>query len=213
MGFLQIEDIRGALLHDFRPGEDAHRTMMSYNRALAKDARKMDPPPKESAVLFLIYSHHNEPHTIFMERPQNQGVHSGQLSFPGGKKEGQEDTLHTALRETREELGFDTNAVEIIGELSELYIPPSNFLVQPYIGYMASLPDLQPNPAEVRSVLQFPVQQLLEQPLDRKQSVFIPRYNATIEVPYFDIHGKTLWGATAMMIAEFRMIMEKYFHP
>ena len=210
MDILSIDKIKSAMQSGFRPGEQAHRLMMSYNRAIAKDARLFDPPPKESAVMFLIYLKNNQPHTLFMERPENQGVHSGQISFPGGKREANETLLETACRETCEEIGIDPSSFDLIGELSELYIPPSHFIVQPFIGFTERLPPLFPNPAEVKTVIEYPLHELLSQNHLQRKKVFISRVNVELEVPYFDIYGKTLWGATAMMLAEFKMILENH---
>lgn len=210
MDHLSIDKIRAAISSGYRPGEEAHRLMMSYSRALAADAKKMSPPPKESAVLFLIYLKDQVPHTLFMERPANQGVHSGQLSFPGGKRENEETLLQTAYRETFEEIGIDPSSFELLGSLSELYIPPSHFIVQPFIAYTESLPTLYPNHEEVASVIESPLEFILAQNEHQTTPVFIPRVNVHLEVPFFDVQGKTLWGATAMMLAEFKMIIENH---
>jgi len=97
------------------PGEEAHEKIMSYNRAQAIDARMMVPHPKESAVMMLLFPHQEKLCTLFIVRPENQGVHSGQMSFPGGKKEIGESMLDTALRETEEEIGLPSNQIEILG--------------------------------------------------------------------------------------------------
>lgn len=191
------------------PGEEAHEKIMSYNRAQAVDARKMDPHPKESAVLMLLFPHQEELCTLFIVRPENQGVHSGQMSFPGGKKEHGETMLETALRETEEEIGIATQDIEIIGELTEIYIPPSHFLVQPFIGYLPELPELTPSADEVSKILIEPISNLMNASTILKKKIFIPKFERTLEVPYFDVQGHALWGATAMMVYEMKFALEK----
>lgn len=196
------EALLGAL-----PGEEAHGKMMSYNRPIAAEARTFEVKPKESAVLMMLYHEHDELQTIFMLRPQNQGVHSGQISFPGGKREIAETLMETAFRETFEEVGIAHHQIEILGELSEVYIPPSNFLVQPFVGYLKEKPSFIPNPAEVEKVITFPVKKLFAPETLGQKEVVIAKFNKRLTVPYFDIEGHALWGATAMIVAEFKQIM------
>lgn len=204
-----IDRIKLALQGDL-PGEAAHSRMMSYNRPVAKEARTFDVPPRESAVMFLLFPENNELCTLFMLRPDNQGVHSGQLSFPGGKKEEADLThLHTALRETEEEMGFDSSTIQILGALSELYIPPSNFLVQPFVGYLESLPPLQPNAQEVKDIISFPLEKLFTPETIGHKEITLPHNQLRLKVPIFKVHDYALWGATAMMVAEFKMILEE----
>ncbi len=203
-----LEKIKYILSHPL-PGEEAHEKIMSYNRAQAVDARMMEPHPKESAVMMLLFPYREELCTLFIVRPENQGVHSGQMSFPGGKKEHGESMLETALRETEEEIGLASNQIEIIGELTEIYIPPSHFLVQPYIGVLSELPELTPSPDEVSKILIEPVSNLMTAPTILKKKIFIPKFERTLEVPYFDVQGHTLWGATAMMVYELKFAIEK----
>lgn len=203
------EIIRNAL-KDELPGEAAHSTMMSYNRPIASEARRFDIKPKESAVMLLLFMQDDQLHTTFMLRPQNQGVHSGQLSFPGGKRENDETLLETAFRETEEEIGITKDKIEILGELSELYIPPSNFLVQPFVGFLPHLPMFVPNPAEVERVITFPISKLFAPETMGHKEVVISNYNKKLTVPVFNVEGIALWGATAMMVAEFKLILQKH---
>lgn len=204
------EIIRSALKGNL-PGEMAHGSMMSYNRPIAAEARQFETPPKESAVMMLLFYSENELQTTFMLRPQNQGVHSGQLSFPGGKREIGESLLETAFRETTEEVGITDQEIEILGELSEVYIPPSNFLVQPYVGFIDHVPSFTPNPSEVEEIITFPLSKLFAPETIGHKEVTIAKSNKKLTVPYFDIHGAALWGATAMIVAEFKLILQDHF--
>jgi 8-oxo-dGTP pyrophosphatase MutT (NUDIX family) len=197
-----IDKVKSALSQPL-PGEKAHQTMMSYQRQSPQEVKKLQPPPKESAVMFLLFNHGDELHTLFIQRPKDQGVHSGQLSFPGGKREAGESLDQTALRETFEEIGVAPEEIEILGELSEIYIPPSHFLVRPFIGAMKTLPELNLNQSEVEEVIIQPIDFFFRENIIAQKPIFIPKFNVSINAPFFDIQGRTLWGATAMMVQEF----------
>lgn len=184
--------------------------LMGYQRASAEDARKLNPPPKESAVMMLLFRRTNQWHTLFILRPDGTGIHSNQLSFPGGKLEAAESNLEAALRETHEEVGISKDQIRIIGRLSSLYIPPSHFVVQPFIGVINEEPHFQANPHEVVQLIEFPIATFLQEPIILEKEIFIPTFNRTIRAKYFDVNGFTLWGATAMMIQEFRTIIGFY---
>jgi 8-oxo-dGTP pyrophosphatase MutT (NUDIX family) len=145
--------------------------------------------------------------TVFIERPVNDTVHSGQIAFPGGKSDPSDTSLaHTALRETEEEIGITQSQVEILGTLSPLFIPASNFLVHPHIGWMESTPAFRPNPEEVQALIQVPVEGLIALQPERKQ---FPTSYGLLEAPYFPLEKRVLWGATAMMVSEFREMMRR----
>jgi len=193
-----------SLLQGPLPGDTAHQKMMSYQRVSAQNARAQEHQPRQGAVLFLIYPSKDNWSTVLIQRPIYEGTHSDQLAFPGGKmEESDSDLIHTALRETEEEVGLDPAKVQILGLLSEIYIPPSNFLVLPVVGFVESLPKLIPDPREVADILNPPLSTFFNPALRKEKSIYIPHYDTTIQAPYFDVFGKTLWGATAMMISEF----------
>ncbi len=211
---MQSDGLNHAFIHDLQfklkgklPGDQAHQLVLSYPRAHPTQARAMTPPPRESAVLMLLYQKSGEWYTVFIKRTQDQSVHSGQISFPGGKQEPLETLLGTALRETREELGVDPSAIEILGQLTEIYIPPSHFMVRPYIGWMPQTPEFHPSHSEVERVIEHPIHQLLQNGIILQKSIFIPRMNRNIQTMYFDLQGETLWGATAMIVQEVRSLL------
>ncbi|GGF30567.1 NUDIX hydrolase [Echinicola rosea] len=164
---------------------------------------------REGAVLILLYPNGNDCWIPFIKRPEYDGAHGGQISLPGGKKEEADTNLQeTALRETEEEIGVPAQDVQVIGKLSQLYIPPSNFLVTPYIGFVEQMPTFIPDPREVSRVIQCDFKTLLDHNA-RKETTIQARNNTKIHAPYFDIDAEVVWGATAMILSELMVIWEK----
>lgn len=192
-------------LQVFEEAEAAHHRVMSYARISAAEARRQEPPPRESAVLMMLYPKELEIYTCLLARQEYAGVHSGQVSFPGGKKETtDQDLLATALREAEEEVGARVRRHQVIGELSELYIPPSRFVVLPYVAWLDEAPNWLPDAREVYEVLEYPIRHLLSPDALTEREVFIPVLNRSLNTPTFSVKGRTVWGATAMMLEEFR---------
>jgi 8-oxo-dGTP pyrophosphatase MutT (NUDIX family) len=192
------------------PGHAEFMALSGYPRPDLAAVRLLDPPPKPSAVLALLFPRGGELRTLLMRRPVYRGVHSGQVSFPGGKQEpGDADLLQTALREFREETGADTGSHEVIGALTPVYIPPSNYLVTPYVAYTEALAGLSPDPREVAAIIEAPVSALLREDVVRRGRVPLPDGRSTREVPYFALCGEVVWGATALMLAELRELLRR----
>ena len=193
------------------PGHDRFMDLSGYQRPDLKQVMAQDPPPRESAVLALLYPRSGVLFTLLMLRPTYQGVHSGQVSFPGGRREPDDASLeHTALREFAEETGALDTRIEIIGRLSPVYIPPSRSLVSPYLGFSPSLGALRPDPREVELLIETPVHELLRSDILKHREQFIQVMGRTVNIPYFDIQGHVVWGATAMMIAELRELLLRH---
>lgn len=170
----------------------------------SKEYRPSD--ARQAAVLMLLYPYNSELHTVFIKRTGG-GVHAYQISFPGGAKDQEDrDHLHTALREANEELGIQSDSLDVLGNLSEIYIAPSNFLVQPYLAYSTVRPDFIPSPDEVRGIIEFPVQRLASENIRSSKQMNIQGFS--FETPIYDLYGEVLWGATAMMVAEFNALFE-----
>jgi 8-oxo-dGTP pyrophosphatase MutT (NUDIX family) len=175
-----------------------------YKRISAIEARMTEKDFRESAVLFPLFLRNGVWNTAFIRRTQGQGVHSGQLSFPGGKLEPGETQELAALRETEEEVGLTPASIQIECRLNEIFIPPSKFIVSPFLGIVASDPVFAANSDEVDEIIEFPVTNFLKENIIIKKEVFVPAFQRNIEVDSFDIKGQVLWGATAMMVQEFR---------
>ena len=144
-----------------------------------------------------------------MLRPTYEGIHSGQISLPGGKYELTDSDLSvTALREAQEEIGVDSKKVRLIGRLSELYIPPSNYIVQPFVGVLETEPAFTPDPKEVERIIEIRLEDLLDEKNKRKKRILL-RTGTSILAPCYIIDGNTIWGATAMILSEFREIARR----
>lgn len=164
---------------------------------------------KKAAVLCLVYPKNNKTHIVFMLRNTYPGVHSQQISFPGGKKEDNDKSFFaTALRETEEEIGVSKAQVQLIHPLSQLYIPPSNFLVYPYFGFTNIEPTFQPEPAEVAEIIEIELSHILNEKCISRQNINTA-YAKKIEVNCFKYQQHIIWGATAMILSEVRSIIHQ----
>jgi 8-oxo-dGTP pyrophosphatase MutT (NUDIX family) len=162
-----------------------------------------DTPPREAAVLVLIYPHTaDDLRLVLTRRTEKLAKHSGQVSFPGGRRdENDASFVATALRETCEELGFcDTSQLQIIGTLAQCYIPPSHFQVQPVVATLPFIPEFYPSPDEVAEVLTFSLLDLLHPATKQHEYWQMQGYN--VSVPYYAVQGHKVWGATAVMLSE-----------
>lgn len=148
-------------------------------------------------------------HLLLILRNKYPGVHSNQIGFPGGKMEKNDGTLlQTALRETHEEVGVLPEAVEVMTELTDVYIPPSNFLVTPFLGLYSNPKPFNIDPLEVQQVIEVDVDHFLDEGNLTTQKLSTS-YAKNVEVPAFDLNGFVVWGATAMMLSEIKQLLRQ----
>jgi len=185
-------------LSDF-DAANAQETMAPNPRGMFPENR--DKPPKEAGVLALVYPDNDGCHIILTRRTEHLGNHSGQISFPGGKKDPHDpDFIATALRETCEELGI-CDEITVIGNLNKFYIPPSHFTVYPIVATTPYKPTCNPNHHEVAEVLYFPISELLNPNIKGIDEAEMR--GVKIRLPYYQFGNHKIWGATAAMLGEF----------
>ena len=191
------------------PGRDA-QIKMSARLDKEKQELYFNPPDnaKLGGVLILLYPQNGHIYLPLMLRPTYKGIHSGQVSFPGGKMEQQDtDLVSTALREAEEEIGISRERIKIIGNLSELYVFASNFKVLPVVGFMEEKPVFHPDRKEVEQVIETNLAMLLD-PSNIKRTDIQINSGFRINAPYYDVDGHVVWGATAVMLSEFVEIVK-----
>lgn len=192
------------------PGFDAQSKMSpplrgKYN---ANDLKKFK--AKESAVMILLYEKEEQTHIVFTQRHIYAGAHSGQISLPGGKKDDTDMNLQfTALRETHEEVGVFLSNNNIIARLSWLYVPPSNFVIYPFIAHVENAPVFIPEEKEVKEILEIPLHELLNKNNQKAYLYQNKKLNVSFESPSYQVGGKIIWGATAMILSELLTILEQ----
>lgn len=189
-------------------GESAHSIYSPPYRPLYTYEQILERKPRFAAVNILLYLKNNEWHFPLMLRTTNENdKHSGQISLPGGSREDQDrDFIHTAIRETSEEIGIDAHYIRIIREISPIYIPPSNFYVRPFVSYTRRNPQFTLQAEEAAELIEFPITSLLS--LSAKPKLKILPTSRGIEVPYIDFRGYTIWGATSMILSEFSQLLK-----
>lgn len=193
------------------PGHDRFLELSGYKRPDIEAALRQDRAPRESAVLVLLFPREERLHTLLMVRPEYDGVHSGQVSFPGGRREAHDADLQaTALREFGEETGVHPSGIEVLGALSQVYIPPSRSLVTPFVAYRAELGPVRPDPREVQALVEVPLADLVREDVVQHREHYIQVLGRKATIPYFDLAGQVVWGATAMMLAELRELILRH---
>lgn len=190
------------------PGAEAQQRMAPIGRRAA--FLNPETPPRLAAVLVPVYFNQwGEPCLLLTLRKIYDGVHSGQVSFPGGKFDaGETDPVQVALREAWEETGVKQEQIWIAGMLSQLYIPPSNILVYPVVGILPEEPQWIPDPFEVEQLIHEPlIPWMQEQQIAETAHRVAP--GLSIAAPYYDIQQHRVWGATAMMLSEFSEVLKQ----
>lgn len=192
--------------------EQAHLKMVPIERILdVEKINKSANKPRKAAVMMLIYPKNNKSHLALIVRNTYPGVHSAQIGFPGGKVELEDSTLtHTALRETHEEIGIHPDKIEVIKNFTTVFIPPSNFVVAPFLGISYSELEFIEQKEEVARIIEFPLLDFLNEKTIVKK-IMNTSYGNNIEVPTFKINDHYVWGATAMMMNELKEVLISSF--
>lgn len=195
----QIEMLRSRL-QDPLPGTGAQLSMAPRLRRDPRVIQVDDKDCRDGAVLVLLFPLAGDPATVLTVRHADLTQHAGQVSFPGGRRDPDEMLAETVVREAYEEIGLESDELTLLGTLTPLYIPPSNFCVYPFVGTTDRRPEYEPHDAEVEQILEVPIAHLL-QPKTRVEEEWDLR-GERVTVPYYDVAGYKVWGATAMVLAE-----------
>jgi 8-oxo-dGTP pyrophosphatase MutT (NUDIX family) len=192
-------------------GESSHAKMSPpYRLELAKKMKEKAESAKKAGVMALFYPNQNDyTNLVLILRKTYKGVHSAQVGFPGGKYEKGDKSLQvTALRETEEEIGVPFQQIKVLRKISPLYIPPSNFMVHPYMGLLNQHPIFRKQDEEVEDIIEIALQEFLLE--SNTITTIVPTsYNVKVEVPAFQLNGHVVWGATAMMLGEIKDLLKQ----
>jgi 8-oxo-dGTP pyrophosphatase MutT (NUDIX family) len=161
----------------------------------------------KAGVLLLLYLRDNSLHLVLTRRTERVDFHKGQISLPGGKQEEGEGLEDAALREAQEELEIDTDSIQILGKLTPLYIPPSNYCIYPVVAFSPNQPDFHPSQIEVAEVLEIPLDHLLGPQNIQRETWTLS--DTEVEVPFYAFGKHKIWGATAMVLSEFLEIVKE----
>jgi 8-oxo-dGTP pyrophosphatase MutT (NUDIX family) len=204
----KIADFLQNRLRSSLPGPLAHEPMRAVPSGTVLPNFNHKLSPKPGSVLILLYEKAGRIQFPLIKRPEYLGAHSGQVSLPGGKAEDHESAIETALREGEEEIGINRSAVQVLGTLSNFFVVPSNFMVTPVIGVIEN-PVFKADQREVMRIIQGDLNDLLSAEAAKRKEI-LAAGKFLMDAPYFDIEGEAVWGATAMILNEFRVILQEF---
>jgi len=194
-------------LKEPKPGLDAQLKMMPHPRPGNQLYSEVEDSCLKAGVLILIYPRNDHLHLVFTRRTDRVDFHQAQISFPGGQQEQDESFKEAAVREAHEEVNISPDSIRILGELTPLYIPPSNYCVYPVVAFSNSRPDFRPSELEVEEVIEVPLDHLLNPENTRRETW---NYKGRdIEVPFYSFKKDKIWGATAMILAELIELLKR----
>jgi len=189
-------------------GSAAHEPMRANPIGAIRPKFEHHLPPKPGSVLILLYEDEGKIKFPLIKRPEYLGAHSGQVSLPGGKAEPGENYIQTALREGEEEIGIRSGDLNVIGRLSEFFVIPSNYLIIPVVAYSMAKPEFIPQESEVVRILEGSLDDIIrDDAIQTKEILAAKKY--PMLAPHFLIENEIVWGATAMMLNEFRVTVRE----
>ncbi|MGB7294383.1 MAG: CoA pyrophosphatase [Candidatus Aminicenantales bacterium] len=183
-----------------KPGLISQLKMVPGHRRDDKTYQEVGDSCHKAGVLVLLYPKNARLHIVLTRRTANVAHHQAQISFPGGHKDSHETVLETALREAEEEINVPSSSIRVLGELTPLYIRPSDYCIYPIVAAAESRPEFRPSPHEVAEVLEIPLDHLLDGQNVRRE--IWPLGGLEVSIPFYFYQGHKIWGATAMVIAE-----------
>lgn len=211
MNFLSFtQKLKDTLQNHPLPGQDAQYIMAPANISNKKiNLSALSPAVlqgKKSAVCLLFYEHNKEVCFVLIKRPDTHQYHASQIALPGGSCDGDETYEQTAIRELLEETGITILAKHILGRLTPLYIPISNFYIQPIVAYIDNRPLFKPHTREVEELIEYKLKAILDEGIVSETTVKITN-GMQVKAPYFNVQGNVLWGATAMLLSEVKQLL------
>jgi len=201
---MTIDDVKRAMQRPLLGLEAQARMAPPYRPD--QIAVMLNPPAcKQAGVLILLYPLGGQLCFPLTKRPESVEYHKGQISLPGGSQENGESLYQTALREAQEEVGVAADSVELIGQLSQLYVPPSNFCIRPFVGYVAQRPNFEIEAVEVAELIEAPLGALFDPATARVEDWEIR--GGVVPIPFYQFGPHKVWGATAMILSEFAAML------
>lgn len=190
------------------PGQEAHDVFRATPVGDVRPLFDHKHPPRPGGVIIMLYEDAGIIRFPLIKRPEYAGAHGGQVSLPGGKAEQGEDGVQAALRECEEEIGVKPDVITVLGTLSDFYVIPSNYLVTPVIAFTGSRPQFNPDTFEVSRIIEARLDDILgDHAVKQKEIMAAGKYR--MMAPHFEIENEVVWGATAMMLNEFRVILRR----
>lgn len=198
------------LLSQPLPGYRSHMKMAPESRL--EELKQHKPTPesaKKSAVMILFFHDADVLKMVMIRRSLYVGIHSGQIAFPGGRYEETDASIeHTAYREIEEEIGIERTKIEPLGRMSDIYVPPSNFLISIFVGYLSEKPVYRIDEREVSEVIELDFAELLNPQIITNKSFYVPSSGQSFPAPCYATSKCDIWGASAMVISELKDILQ-----
>jgi len=209
MTFINFFDATSAISEVELPSITSHIKMAPLERVKSlQEPIYSSLTAKKAAVMMLFYPKERETHLVLIKRNSYPGVHSSQIAFPGGKVDPEDvDYRQTALRETFEEIGISEDKISVVKDFTPLYIPPSDFLVYPFMGVCSTEIEFVLQQEEVAGIIEVPLKTLLDDAIISNK-ILNTSYAKSLKVPVFEIEGHIVWGATAMMLSELKDVLK-----
>jgi len=190
------------------PGQEAHHVFRAKPLGEVRPLISHKVPPRPGGVIILLYEEGGQVKFPLIKRPEYLGAHGGQVSLPGGKAEAGEDSVQAALRECEEEIGVHQDQITVLGKLSNFFVTPSNYIVTPIVASIVPKQLFKPDPFEVSRILEASLVDLIADDAIREKEILAAgKYR--MMAPHFEIDHEVVWGATAMMLNEFRVILNQ----
>ena len=199
-----ITQLEITITNDLPSEESQQKMRVNYDQSIEFPFSINNSTP--AAVLILLYLEDNEIYFFLTKRTDELKHHKGQISFPGGTQEGNEKLIDTALRETQEEIGINKTSISIIGTITPLFVPVTGFMIYPFIGYSLNKLNPKPDPVEVATIFSVNISDLLNKENQTTEKRNIRGYD--VQVPYFKLNDYQVWGATSMILSEFRDLIK-----